>query len=146
MGATGSPGLQARNDINPKPTIPPRPLDIKNSHLLGAEIQELLDKGAVTRVFPCPSQFLSQIILVPKKDGSYIPVINLRSLNQYMEQVHFKMESLAMMRDLLRQDDWMASIDLKDAYLSVTSGRTTRNTFGSSGKRAHTSFAAYPLD
>ena len=30
------------------------------------------------------------------------------------------MESLAMMRELLRQDDWMASIDLKDAYLSVT--------------------------
>ena len=37
-----------------------------------------------------------------------------------MEQVHFKMESLAMMRNLLRQDDWMASIDLKDAYLWVT--------------------------
>ena len=26
---------------------------------------------------------------------------------------------MGMMKDLLRQDDWMASVDLKDAYLSV---------------------------
>ena len=104
----------------PNQQFPPRPLDIKNSHLLGGEIQKLMDKGAVTRVLPYPNQFLSQIFLVPKKDGSYRPVINLRPLNQHIEQTHFKMESLAMMRDLLRQDDWMASIDLKDAYLSVT--------------------------
>ena len=51
--------------------------------------------------------------LVPKKDGSYRMVINLRPLNQHMEQVHFKMESP------VKQDHWMASIDLKDAYLSV---------------------------
>ena len=29
------------------------------------------------------------------------------------------MESLAMIRDLLREADWMAFIDLKNAYLSV---------------------------
>ena len=103
----------------PNQQTAPRPLDMKNSHLLGEEIQKLINKGAVTRVRPCTSQFLSQIFLVPKKDGSYRPVINLRPLNRHIEQVHFKMESLGMMKDLLRQDDWMASVDLKDAYLSV---------------------------
>ena len=76
-------------------------------------------KGAVRKVTPCADQFLSQIFLVAKKDGSYRPVINLRPLNQFMQQVHFKMENLGMMRDLLREGDWMASIDLRDAYLSV---------------------------
>jgi len=33
-----------------------------------------------------------------------------------MKSIHFKMENLSMMKDLLRQDNWMASID---AYLSV---------------------------
>ena len=103
----------------PNPQTAPRPLDMKNSHLLGREIQKLINKGAVTRVCPCISQFLSPIFLVPKKDGSYRPVINPRPLNRHIEQVHFKMESLGMMKDLLRQDDWMASVDLKDAYLSV---------------------------
>ena len=65
-------------------------------------------------------QFLSQIYLVPKKDGSARLVINLRPLNQFILQANFKMESLGMMRNLLREGDWMASIDRKDAYLSVT--------------------------
>ena len=37
-----------------------------------------------------------------------------------MEQVQFKIKSLGMMRDLLRQGDWMVSVDLKDGYQSVT--------------------------
>ena len=37
-----------------------------------------------------------------------------------MTATHFKMENLAMMKDLLREGDRMASIDLKDAYLSVS--------------------------
>ena len=36
-----------------------------------------------------------------------------------MATSHFKMERLTMLRDLLRPGDWMASIDLKDTYLSV---------------------------
>jgi len=84
------------------------------------EIQKLVDKDAVRKVTFCLGQFLSQIFLVPKKDGSARLVINLRPLNQFIHQIHFKMESLAMIQDLLREEDWMASIDLKDAYLSVT--------------------------
>ena len=56
---------------------------------------------------------------IPKKDGSFRPVINLRPLNLFMTTLHFKMDNLGMLRDLLRQGDYMASIDLKDAYLSV---------------------------
>ena len=54
--------------------------------------------------------------MVPKKDGSNRPV---RPFNQFMRNTHFKMENLGMMRDLLRKDNWMALIDLKDASLSV---------------------------
>jgi len=87
--------------------------------LVEEEVQKLLRKGAIKAVPNCPGQFLSRIFLVPKRDGSYRPVVNLRPLNQFMKGLHFKMESLGMMRDLLRNNDWMASLDLKDAYLSV---------------------------
>jgi len=103
----------------PAQKSPPRTLGAKNHHLIGEEVQKLIAKGAVRRVTPCADQFLSQIFLVPKRDGSFRPVVNLRPLNQFMQQVHFKMENLGMMRDLLREGDWLASIDLKDAYLSV---------------------------
>ena len=77
--------------------------------LVGQEVQKLLDKGAIKIVDPCPNQYLSRIFLVPKRDGSFRPVVNLKPLNQFIATVHFKMKSLAMMKDLLREGDWMAS-------------------------------------
>lgn len=98
---------------------PPLASGTGKADLIEEEVQKLLRKGAIKEVPNCHGQFLSRIFLVPKKDGSFRPVVNLRPLNRFMENVHFKMESLGMMRDLLENDDWMASIDLKDAYLSV---------------------------
>ena len=82
------------------------------------EVQKLLTKGAIVKVEPCPGQFLSRLFLV-KKDGSFRPVVNLKPLNQFIAKPHFKMEEINMVKDLLLRNDWMASIDLKDAYLSV---------------------------
>jgi len=76
-----------------------------NQGLMTKKVQKLLDKGAITVVNPCPNQIFSRIFLVPKKNGSFIPEINLKSLNQFMATSHFKMESLAMLRDLLKPGD-----------------------------------------
>ena len=71
------------------------------------------------RVTAKDGQFLSQIFLVPKKDGSQRPVVNLKPLNRFVTRQKFKMEGARSIRDLLRRGDWMVTIDLKDAYLSV---------------------------
>ena len=110
------------------------------------EVQKLLDKGAVKIVNPCPNQYLSKIFLVPKKDGSFRPVINLNPLNQFTAKAHFKMETLAMIRDLLREGDWMASIDLKDAYLSVAIWEEHRKYLRFCGTASCTSFSASRSD
>ena len=83
------------------------------------EIQKLLVKREVDKVCPEKGEFVSQIFLVPKKDGSQRPVVNLKPLNRYIVKQHFKMEGVHVLRDLLRKGDWMISIDLKDAYQSV---------------------------
>ena len=64
-------------------------------------------------------QFLSRLFLINEKDGSFWPVVNLKPLNQYIVKAHFKMEGINMLKDLLLEKDWMASIDLKDVYHSV---------------------------
>ena len=94
----------------------PRVIDFKRAHLISEVARKLLAKGAIKIVSPFHDQFLSRIFVVPKKDGSHRPVINLKPLNQFMRNTHFKMENQGTMRDLLRKDDWMASIDV---YLSV---------------------------
>ena len=53
------------------------------------------------------------------KDGSFRLILNLKSLNKDMEYHHFKMETLQTAITLMHPQCWFASIDLKDAYLSV---------------------------
>lgn len=86
---------------------------------VGSEVLKLEQKGAILESESIPGQFVSSIFAVPKKDGSQRPVVNLKPLNEFIAKEHFKMEGVQMVRDLLRKDDFMVVIDLKDAYLSV---------------------------
>jgi hypothetical protein len=87
--------------------------------ILDQEVKELLEKLAVHPVDQQTDGFISSLFVVPKKDGGNRPVVNLKPLNQYLIYEHFKMEGIHMLRDLLKQGDWLVKIDLKDAYLTV---------------------------
>ena len=80
---------------------------------------EAAGEGCYSESGTLPRAVSQQAFLVRKKDGSFHQVVNLKPLNQFILKVHFKMEGITMLRDLLSRNDWMASIDLKDAYLSV---------------------------
>jgi hypothetical protein len=54
--------------------------------------------------------------VIPKKSGGFRHIVNLKSLNKFIRYEHFKMENLETARFLLRKGDWMAKLDLKDAF------------------------------
>ena len=91
----------------------------RETAFIESEIRKLISKGAVTEVSPCDSEFISTIFLVPMKTGDFRPVINLKSLNQFVEKIHFKMENIRMALNSISPGDFMVCIDLKDAYFSV---------------------------
>ena len=97
------------------------------SNMVTENIHELQQMSAIQKVNPHPNQFISQIFLVPKKDGSQRPVVNLKPLNQLMAKFKFKMENARSLKDLVRRGNWMVSIDLKDAYLSVPINEKDKN-------------------
>ena len=76
----------------------------------------MLKKGVIQKVSPSKHQFLSNIFTREKKDGSLRTIINLKKLNQNMEYLHFKMEGLKDLKNILKKGDLMVKIDLKDAY------------------------------
>lgn len=82
-------------------------------------ILKLLNKGAIRECQPCPDQFISPYFLTPKPDGSYRFILNLKGLNKYIDTQHFKLEDMRSVLKLLRQDCFMATLDLEDAYLLV---------------------------
>ena len=87
--------------------------------MIDVEVQELLKKGAIQEVSLSDRAFYSRLYLVPKKEGTYRPVIDLSSLNRFVPHVHFQTEGLHCLKTVLRKGDPMTSIDLKDAYFSV---------------------------
>ena len=101
-----------------KEPVPIR-LRLDQEKLIDVEVQEMLQKGAISKVLPVKGQYLSNVFLVPKKDGGFRPVINLKSLNQFIPYLHFKMESLHCLKDILLPGDYMCKVDLKDAYFSI---------------------------
>ena len=62
--------------------------------LIQREIDSLLLKGAITVAQHSKDEFLSNIFLVPKKTGDLRPVINLKPLNEFVHDIHFKMENI----------------------------------------------------
>ena len=102
------------------PPLIPRSLD--QQPIIDQEVWELLSKEAVHFVQPYSLQepgFISSLFVIPKKGGGHRPVINLKPLNCFIPYEHFKMESIHMLKDLLKKGDYMVKIDLKDAYLTV---------------------------
>ena len=66
-----------------------------------------------------PRRFLQLPFIIPKEDGGWRTIINLKTLNRYLRVQHFKMESIYSVRDVLHRGDWMTKLDLQDAYLTV---------------------------
>ena len=71
--------------------------------LVAEKEQKVLDNGTIKDVDLCPDQFVSRSSR--RIAISFRPVVNLRLLNQFMATSHFKMESLVMLKDLLRPGD-----------------------------------------
>ena len=64
-------------------TVPPQlQLSLAQQDLISTEIQTMIEKRAISLVQPDQRGFISQIFLVPKKDGGHRPVVNLKALNK----------------------------------------------------------------
>ena len=83
------------------------------------EIDNLLTKHVISPVKLKLDSFVSSIFTTLKPDGSHRTILNLKKLNRSINYVHFKMESLKNVKQLICHGVWMGSIDLKDAYCSV---------------------------
>ena len=79
-------------------------------------LSRLLTIGAVEEVDDEKEQFLSRVFTVPKSDGTNRLILNVKKLNDFIVNEHFKMEDYRSVCNLLARGMYMATIDLKDAY------------------------------
>ncbi len=105
---------------NSPPCCPDPCMTKEQTAILSEEIYSLQEKSAIECLSGHPGPgFYSNVFIVPKRDGGWRPIINLRKLNSFVHTPHFKMENVLSLRDVMKKGDWLVKIDLKDAYLTV---------------------------
>ena len=82
------------------------------------QVKSLLDLGAIYEV-PRQPCFLSRIFVVPKVPTGSRLILDVSDLNKYLHIPSFKMTNHTSLSILMPSPSWMASLDLKDAYLHV---------------------------
>ena len=86
---------------------------------LRQEVEAMLAKGALEIARDPGPGFYSCLFLVEKATGGWRPVIDLSHLNDFVQLTPFKMETVASVLLSVREGDFLASLDLKDAYFQI---------------------------
>ena len=75
------------------------------------------------------ARYVSRAFLVPKPNGKFRLVIDLRFLNQHCQAWKCRFEGLSTLRRLAQQGDWMFSFDLQDGYHHIPIAQEHRKYF-----------------
>ena len=86
---------------------------------LRQEVEAMHAKGALEIARDPGPGFYSRLFLVEKATGGWRPVIDLSHLNDFVQLTPFKMEAVASVLLSVREGDFLASLDLKDAYFQI---------------------------
>ena len=103
--------------INPVQITKPNLIKMspQDAYHVDSQIGNFLQKGIIVASSHEQGEFISNIFLRPKKDGSFRTILNLKELNKFVQYHHFKMESIHMCTQLMQPGCYMAFIDLQDA-------------------------------
>ena len=77
----------------------------QETKIIQEEIDTLLEKEAIEPIPHRQAKFVSNLFLVKKKSSGFRPVINIKSLNQFVHTEHFTVETITNLRTLLSKDD-----------------------------------------
>ena len=84
------------------------------------EIARLLISKAVSVTEPSVNQIVSRVFIREKTSGGWRMIIDLKRLNKWIVHSHFKIEDKSYIKLLLDRNDFMISLDLRDAFHSIS--------------------------
>ena len=111
-------------EFTERPFQPYRPFPLRLSKTdckaLDTALRGFLDQDIIEGCDPDDDMFVSTVFPVLKKDGSARVILNLSTLNDFVENHHFKMDTIRDAIAMMRPGCFFASIDFKHAYYSVS--------------------------
>ena len=89
------------------------------SKIIDMTKETFLETEVIGKTKHSEEEYISNIFVPPKKDGSYRLILNLKNVHQFVEYHLFKMENFKSAITLMSPNCYMPIINLKDAYYSV---------------------------
>jgi len=117
------------DDVAPRQNKIPNEIQFSKSEklIVTEKVESLLNGGVIVEVLEQdPDQYVSNIFLRPKRNGGHRLILNLSELNKFVEYKHFKMENFDLCLNLIQHKCFMGSVDMKDAYYSVSIAEASR--------------------
>ena len=127
-------GYKMKFDSMPKLTQPravyATSLPEEQMKVVRASVAEFVAKGAVRKLSKAEAKqkpgFYSKLFTVPKPNGTWRMIIDMRKLNSHIAKKKFKMQGLKDVRSSLKPNMYGCVIDISDAYYHVSIHRKSR--------------------
>ena len=99
----------------------PKQLPVRKSPPLNEKCQEHINNLLSNQVIEMATEtgIISPIFFKEKENGTLRMILDLKSVNLNVNYVHFKMQSLGDVKNLIELNDYFVTIDIKSAYDSV---------------------------
>ena len=82
-----------------------------------SHLNELLRDGCIKKLEgPIPNSWISNIFLVPKPNGKFRMILNLKKLNEHVVYTKFQLNQIQKVLDMVRRLDFCCSLDLISAF------------------------------
>ena len=109
-----------RPNLTRSPMVISKYVNPQRQSLLLEALAQLTNKNAVEPVTNQTSLgFYNRLFLVPKPNNRWRPILDLSTLNIFLNTESFKMETPETIRSSLQVGEWVTSIDFKDAYFHI---------------------------
>ena len=116
-------GYKVEMEDMPIQMVIPKPINftVEEQTKIDKEINRFLEHKIIEKVNETTeNEYISNIFFRPKKEGKIRIILNLKNLNKnYLEKIHFKMETLQSAIDSMRKNCWFGSVDLSEAFYSI---------------------------
>lgn len=80
------------------------------------QVQDFLDKGIIK---PSTSPCMPPIVLIPKKDGTWMMCVDFQSLNKFMVKIHYCLPSIDDLLNQLKNAIHFTKLDIRSGYHQI---------------------------
>ena len=109
-----------RPNLTRSPTVISKYVNPQRQSDLLEALYQLTNKNAVEPVENQNSLgFYNRLFLVPKPNNRWRPILDLSTLNTFLNTESFKMETPETIGTSLQSGEWVTSIDFKDVYFHI---------------------------